>query len=107
MPMRAIGAGLAGGLLAGAAVGATEALALWLGAPGMRDLPPVGWALLVYGSAGAAGGALAGILAAALGTDAFALAVAGVGAPLAFVAARFRVLHDVLHADAAPACSVG
>ena len=49
MRARAVGAGIAGGLLAGATVGAVEALASWFGAHGTGDLPPVTWALLVYG----------------------------------------------------------
>ena len=95
MKARAVGAGIAGGLLAGAAVGAVEALASWFGAHGAGDLPPVTWALVVYGLIGAAGGFGAGIVAAIVGTDGFALALAGVGAALGFVVARFRIIRDV------------
>src|SRR5262249_48032979 len=59
------------------------------------DLPPVSWALVVYGLIGAGGGLGAGILAMLLGTDGFGLALAGVGAGLGFVVARFRIIRDV------------
>jgi arylsulfatase A-like enzyme len=95
MKARAVGAGIAGGLLAGATVGAIEALASWFGAHGAGDLPPVSWALVVYGLIGAAGGLGAGVVAAIVGTDGFALALGGVGAALGFVVARFRIIRDV------------
>jgi arylsulfatase A-like enzyme len=95
MSVRPLGAGIAGGLLAGAAVGAIEALASWAGAHGAGDLPAIGWALLVYGLIGAAGGLGAGIVAAILHTDGFGLGLAGVGAALGFVVARFRIVRDV------------
>ncbi len=95
MTLRPLGAGIAGGLLAGAAVGAIEALASWFGAHGSGDLPAIGWALVVYGLVGGAGGLGAGIVAALLRTDGFALGLAGVGAGLGFVVARFRIIRDV------------
>src|SRR5262249_61820082 len=95
MKARAVGAGIAGGLLAGRAVGGVEALASWFGAHGVGDLPPVSWALVVYGLIGALGGLGAGIVAAIVGTDGFGLALAGVGAALGFVVARFRIIRDV------------
>jgi len=95
MSLRPLGAGIAGGLLAGAAVGAAEALASWFGAHGTGDLPPIAWALAVYGLIGAVGGLGAGLLAAILRTDGFGVALAGVGAGLGFVVARFRIIRDV------------
>jgi arylsulfatase A-like enzyme len=95
MSLRPLGAGIAGGLLAGAAVGAVEALASWFGAHGAGDLPAIGWALVVYGLIGAAGGLGAGLVAAVLRTDGFGLGLAGVGAGLGFVVARFRIIRDV------------
>jgi arylsulfatase A-like enzyme len=93
---RAIGAGLAGGVLAGAAVGAAEALAVWLASPaGTSELPPFGWAVLAYGLVGGAAGMAAGIVAAVLRTDGFGIALAGIGMPLAFVVGRFRIIRDV------------
>jgi arylsulfatase A-like enzyme len=94
--MRAIGAGFAGGVLAGALVGAGEAVAAWLGAPaGSKELPPITWALLAYGLIGGAAGIGAGIMAALLRLDGFGLALAGIGMPLAFVVGRFRLIRDV------------
>ena len=95
MSLRPVGAGIAGGLLVGAAVGLVEALVSWLGAHGAGDLPPIGWALVVYGLVGAAGGFGAGLLAALLRSDGFGLALGGVGAGLTFVVARFRIIRDV------------
>jgi arylsulfatase A-like enzyme len=95
MSLRPFGAGIAGGLLAGAALGVLEALASWLGAHGAGDLPAIGWALAVYGLIGALGGLGAGIVAAVLRTDGFGPALAGVGAGLGFVVARFRIIRDV------------
>ena len=95
MSLRPVGAGIAGGLLAGAAVGLVEALISWFGAHGAGDLPAIGWALVVYGLVGAAGGLGAGILAALLRTDGFGLALGAVGAALTFVVARFRIIRDV------------
>ncbi len=95
MSLRPVGAGIAGGLLAGAAVGLVEALVSWLGAHGAGELPPIGWALVVYGMVGAAGGFGAGVLAALLRGDGFGLALGAVGAGLTFVVARFRIIRDV------------
>jgi arylsulfatase A-like enzyme len=95
MSLRPVGAGIAGGLLAGAAVGLVEALISWFGAHGAGELPAIGWALVVYGLVGAAGGLGAGILAALLRSDGFGLALGGVGAALTFVVARFRIIRDV------------
>jgi arylsulfatase A-like enzyme len=92
---RALGAGLAGGLVAGAAVGAAEAIAAWAHAHGAGEAPAVGWALVAYGGFGAAAGLGAGVVAAILGTDGFGLALAGVGAALAFAVGRFRIIRDV------------
>ncbi len=92
---RKLGAGLAGGLLAGALVGAVEAIVAWANAHGAGDVPAIAWATVVYGLIGAAGGVGAGVVAAVLGTDAFALALAGVGAGLGFIVARFRIIRDV------------
>jgi arylsulfatase A-like enzyme len=95
MSARSVGAGIAGGLLAGAAVGVIEALASWFGAHGAGDLPAIGWAMVVYGLIGGVGGFGAGLVAAVLRTDGFGLALASVGAGLGFVVARFRIIRDV------------
>ena len=92
---RMVGAGLAGGLVAGAAVGGAEALAVWFHAHGAGETPALAWALLAYGLVGGAGGLGLGILAAVVGTDGFALAFALVGVGLAGVVGRFRVIRDV------------
>lgn len=92
---RSISAGLAGGFLAGAVVGAAEALVAWTHAHGTGELPPLAWALVVYGLVGAVGGFVAGILSTWLDTDAFGLGVAAVGMALALVVGRFRVVRDV------------
>jgi len=92
---RMIGAGLAGGLVAGALVGAAEALAVWFHAHGAGEMPALGWALVAYGLIGGAGGLGLGIVAAILGIDGFALAFATVGVGLAGVVGRFRVIRDV------------
>ena len=92
---RMVGAGLAGGLVAGALVGAAEALAVWFHAHGAGEMPALGWALIAYGLVGAAGGLGLGVLAAILGADGFALAFAAVGIGLAGVVGRFRVIRDV------------
>ena len=76
--MRKLGAGIAGGLLAGALVGAVEALVAWLSRAGGAALPPIGWAVLVYGLVGAAAGLGAGVVALVLRTGAFGLALASV-----------------------------
>ena len=58
-------------------------------------MPPVGWAVIVYGAIGALGGLGAGIAALVLRTGAFGLALGGVAAGLGFVVGRFRVIRDV------------
>ncbi|HLY37158.1 MAG TPA: sulfatase [Candidatus Binatia bacterium] len=93
--VRAVGAGIAGGLLAGAIVGAAEAIGVWLHAHGTGELPSIPWALIAYGLVGGAFGLGAGVLAALVGADGFGLAFAGVGAALAVVVARFRIVRDV------------
>jgi arylsulfatase A-like enzyme len=95
MSRRTLAAAVAGGLLAGAGVGAGEALAAWMHAHGAGELPAFGWALAVYGAVGAAAGLGTGLLAMLVGGDGFALAVAGVGAVLGCVVTRFRVIRDV------------
>jgi len=93
--MRKVGAGIAGGLLAGALVGAIEAIVAWMSRAGGAALPPLGWAVLVYGLIGAAGGLGLGIVALVLRTGAFGLALGTVFAALGFVVGRFRVIRDV------------
>lgn len=92
---RAIGAGIAGGLLAGALVGGGEAIAAWWTTHGAGELPALGWALIVYALIGAAGGLGIGVFAALLGLDGFGLALGTIGAGLAFVVGRFRIIRDV------------
>src|SRR5205823_3847397 len=92
---RALGAGLAGGLVAGAWVGAAEALAAGAHVHARGELPALGWGLVAYGAVGAGLGLGAGVVAAVLGTDGFGLALAAVGAALAFAVARFRIVRDV------------
>src|SRR5262245_36059616 len=93
--MRKLGAGIAGGLLAGALVGAVEAVVAWLSRAGGAALPPLGWAVIVYGLIGALGGLGAGIVAMVLRTGAFGLALGGVTAGLGFIVGRFRIIRDV------------
>jgi arylsulfatase A-like enzyme len=93
--MRRIGAGIAGGMLAGALIGAVEAFVAWLSRAGGAALPPVGWAVVVYGLIGALGGVGAGIVALVLRTGAFGLALGGIAAGLGFVVGRFRIIRDV------------
>jgi arylsulfatase A-like enzyme len=93
--MRKLGAGIAGGLLAGALVGAIEAIVAWMSRAGGAALPPLGWAVLVYGLIGAAGGLGLGIVALVLRTGAFGLALGVIFAGLGFVVGRFRVIRDV------------
>ncbi len=95
MTLRPVWAGIAGGLLAGAAVGAIEALASWWGAHGTGEVPSIAWAMVVYGGVGAVMGLGAGVLAALFRTDGFGLALAGTGGALGFVVARFRIIRDV------------
>ena len=93
--IRSLGAGLAGGAIGGALIGLVEALASWTHAHGAGELPAIAWALVAYGSFGAALGIGAGVVAAILGTDGFALALAGVVAALGFIVGRFRIVRDV------------
>jgi len=86
---------VAGGLVAGAAVGAAEALAAWVHLHGPGELPALGWALVAYGAAGAGLGLGAGMVAALAGGDGFGLALAGVGTALAYAVARFRIIRDL------------
>ena len=109
---RAIGAGIAGGLLAGALVGAVEAVGAWLHVHGVGELPPLGWALVVYGAVGALGGLGVGVVAAVVGLDGFGLALGSVTAVLAFVFGRFRIIRDVFleqapHGPVAAAVQLG
>src|SRR5262245_17275110 len=94
--MRKIGAGVAGGMLAGALVGAIEAIVAWRFRSGGAVLPPIGWAVLVYGLVGAVGGGGIGALARLVGTGAFGLALGAVTAGLGVAAGRFRIVHDGL-----------
>jgi arylsulfatase A-like enzyme len=93
--MRKLGAGIAGGMLAGALVGAVEAAVAWLSRAGGATLPPLGWAVVVYGLVGGVGGLGAGVVALVLRTGAFGLALGGVAGGLGFVVGRFRVIRDV------------
>jgi arylsulfatase A-like enzyme len=95
MSLRSLGGGFAGGVIGGALVGLAEALAAWMHAHGAGELPPIAWALVAYGSFGALIGVGAGVVAAVLGTDGFALALAGVLATLGFIVGRFRIVRDV------------
>lgn len=92
---RALGTGLAGGLLAGATVGAIEAVVSWFGGHGMGEMPAIAWGLVVYGALGGLAGIGAGVVAGVLGTDGFGVALGGVLGTLGFVVARFRVIRDV------------
>lgn len=94
--VRIVAAGVAGGLFAGAAVGALEALLGWLHMHGAGDAPAFAWALCAYGVLGAAAGGGAGVVALVLGMDAFALGLAGVATTLLIVVGRFRIVRDVL-----------
>jgi arylsulfatase A-like enzyme len=93
--MRAVGAGVAGGLLAGALVGAFEAVAVYLHAHGVGELPALGWALIAYGGVGGLAGLGIGVAAAVVGAEGFGLGLAGVGGALGFAVARFRIVRDV------------
>jgi arylsulfatase A-like enzyme len=92
---RALGASIAGGMLAGAAVGALEAVGVWIHGHGAGEVPAIAWALVAYGTVGGALGLGAGVLAAVVGTDGFGVALAAVGGVLAFAVGRFRVIRDV------------
>ena len=93
--MRALGGGIAGGLLAGAIVGAAEALGGWLHAHGIGELPALGWALLAYGAFGAVLGLGAGLVAGIVRGEGFPFAFASVGTVLGLAFARFRIIRDV------------
>src|SRR3989454_12621942 len=93
--MRALGGGIAGGLLAGAAVGTAEVLGGWLHAHGLGELPALAWALVAYGAVGGALGLGAGLAAALVGGEGFPVAFAGVGTALGLAFARFRIVRDV------------
>src|SRR5258707_5636003 len=94
--MRKLGAGIAGGILAGALVGGIEAVVAALSRAGGTTLPPLGWAVVVYGIIGGVAGLGAGIAAMVLRTGAFGLALGGIAAGLGFVVGRFRIVRDVL-----------
>lgn len=102
MRIRAIGAGIAGGMLAGALVGAVEAVVAWMGAHAAGELPPVAWAMVVYGAIGAAGGLGAGLLGAIIGGGGFGIGFGGILAGLGFVVGRFRVVRDVFQEQLPP-----
>jgi len=89
-------------MLAGALVGAVEALVSWSGAHSPGELPPVAWAMVVYGAFGAAGGLGAGVLGAIIGGGGFGLGFGGILAGLGFVVARFRVVRDVFQEQLPP-----
>src|SRR5258706_10631036 len=93
--MRRLGAGIAGGILGGALVGGIEAVVAALSRAGGTTLPPLGWAVVVYGIVGGLGGLGAGIVAMVLRTGAFGLALGGIAAGLGFVVGRFRIVRDV------------
>jgi arylsulfatase A-like enzyme len=112
MRTRAIGAAIAGGLLAGALVGVVEAVGSWVHAHGVGEMPPVAWALAAYGGVGAAIGLGIGVLAAIVGMEGFGLAFAAIAAVLGFVFARFRIIRDVFleqapHGPVAAAVQLG
>src|SRR5689334_20475235 len=93
--MRKLEAAVAGGVLAGALVGAVEAVVVWR-ETAIGGVPPIGWAVLAYGLVGVLPGVAAGLVADLVGTDGFGLAFGGVAAALGFAVARVRVVHDVL-----------
>ncbi len=96
MRWRTVVAGSAGGILGGAVVGAVEAVVAWAHAHGAGQMPALAWALVVYGLAGGGCGLGLGLAALVLGTDGFALGLAGTAAALGFVVGRFRIVRDVL-----------
>jgi arylsulfatase A-like enzyme len=98
--VRGLGAGFAGGMLAGAAIGATEAVVSWIGAHGAGEMPAVAWAMLVYGMIGAGIGLGIGVLCALVRSDAFGLALGGVLGILGVLVGRFRVIRDVFQEQA-------
>src|SRR5262249_56563441 len=72
-----------------------EALGAWWKGGGGGEVGAVAWAVAIYGAVGGFVGIGAGIAAALLQTDGFALAFAGTLAGLGFVVARFRIVRDV------------
>jgi arylsulfatase A-like enzyme len=96
MRLRTVTAGVAGGVVGGAFIGALEAVVAWTHAHGAGEVPAVAWALVVYGLVGGGFGLGLGIAALVLGTDGFALGLAGTAATLGFVVGRFRIVRDVL-----------
>src|SRR5256885_16819343 len=92
--MRALGGGIAGGLLAGAAVGTAEALGGWLHAHGIGELPALAWALVAYGAVGGALGLGAGLAAALVGGEGFPFPFAAGGAGLGLAYPRPRIVRD-------------
>ena len=95
MRVRPLAAGMAGGLVAGAVLGLVEAIAVWWLSHGGGGGAPVPWALLAYGLVGAAAGAGIGGVAALVGREGFAPAVALVCGILGIVVWRFRIVRDV------------
>src|SRR5262249_27315984 len=93
--MRALGGGIAGGLLAGAIVGVAEALGGWLHAHGIGELPALGWALIAYGAVGAVLGLGAGLVAGIVKGEGFPFAFGSVGTVLGLAFPRFRIIRDV------------
>jgi arylsulfatase A-like enzyme len=92
---RTLEAGVAGGMLAAAAIGLLEAVGAWAAAHAHGELPGVAWAVVAYGVLGAFAGAGAALAARLLATDAFALAFTATGGALGLVVGRFRVIRDV------------
>lgn len=97
---RALGAGIAGGMLAGAAVGAVEAIVSWVGAHGAGEMPALAWAMVVYGLMGGGMGVGLGVLCALLRTDAFGLSLGTVLGVMGVLVGRFRVIRDVFQEQA-------
>ena len=89
--MRKLGAGVAGGMLAGALVGAVEAVVAWRVREGGMGPPALGWAVVVYALVGSLGGAMAGGVALATRIGAFGLGFGGVIAGLGYLAVRVRM----------------
>jgi len=94
MRLRAVGGAVAGGLLAGALVGAIEALVVWGSGPAGGELP-LAWGMLVYGAIGGTGGLGLGVLAAIVGIEGFPVAVPTIGFGLGLLVGRFRIIRDI------------